>query len=165
MVRWLSGLAAVAAVAVFGCSSSSTNPGGGGAASGGAAGGGGASGGGSGGAATGGSGGGASACPWGECLKKINDSNCKLEAAKCLFPKDCSEIGAYAECSCDKGDNCAFPTDLVGSKLIACVAKHPVLAPLCLGVDACNIRDEACVAVGSPKCCAGLACGSAGLCQ
>lgn len=160
MVRWFS---AVAVLALVSCSSSTTNEGPsgtGGLATGGTSG---AGGGGGTPAGGGGTGGGVLECPWGECLKAVNDSPCKPLAVQCLKPADCQDIAAYATCSCAEVPGCKYPGDPSSGALLACIAESPVLAPLCLGLPKCIPQGKSC-ATSQVTCCAGLIC-AAGTCK
>jgi len=162
MVRRVLGLLALS---VLGCSSSTTNESPSGTGGSGGSSTGGSSAGGSGGspAGGGGTGGGVLECPWGDCLKAVNNSPCKPLAVQCLKPADCQDIAAYATCSCGELPGCNYPGDPSSGALLTCIAESPVLAPLCLGLPKCIPLGKSC-ATSQVTCCAGLVC-MAGTCK
>ena len=153
------------ALSVLGCSSSTTNESPSGTGGSGGSSTGGSSAGGSGGSPAGGSGtgGGVLECPWGDCLKAVNNSPCKPLAVQCLKPADCQDIAAYATCSCGELPGCNYPGDPSSGALLTCIAESPVLAPLCLGLPKCIPLGKSC-ATSQVTCCAGLVC-MAGTCK
>lgn len=160
MVRWVSALLVLGALA---CSSSTTNEGAGGGSSGGSKGGGGGSTSGGGGSAGlsggGGSAGTTSQCSAIQCLAQLSGSACQQAWKACTGPTECeTKVKDYATCSCGGASDCDLPINPAALALLNCIAKDDVLGPLCLG-EKCVPQGEACTATGRGEhCCAGLNC-------